>query len=109
MPDLEVYSRKLETMYEVSEGKINSVVQPMVLFSHTKKHEILELANAETDPPKNLQDNGTIRRSAPRHPSCTQPQKTPRLPQSSLHHAPASRPEMPLYKHAWKTSWMSTS
>ena len=32
----------------------------MVLFSHTNELKILELADAETDPPENHQDNGTM-------------------------------------------------
>ena len=45
-------------MHEVSEVEINAIVQPTVFFSPTYKLEILELTNAETDLPKNLQHNG---------------------------------------------------
>ena len=41
-------------MHEVSEGEIDTIVQPIVLFYHTNKFEIPELADAETEPPKNL-------------------------------------------------------
>ena len=57
-PDLEGHISKLETMYKVSEGEIDAIVRPTVIFYHTKQLGILELANAETDPYKNLQDNG---------------------------------------------------
>ena len=48
----------LEMIQEVSEGEINTIVQPMVFFSHTNELEIPELANADTDPTKNHQYNG---------------------------------------------------
>ena len=55
---LKGYNRKQETMHTVLEGDINDITQPTVIFSHTYELEIPELANAETDPPKNLQENG---------------------------------------------------
>ena len=45
-------------MHKVSEGKINVISQPTMLFSHTNELEIPELVDAETDPPENLQDDG---------------------------------------------------
>ena len=45
-------------MHEVSEGEIDAIVRPMVIFSHTDELEIPELAEAKSNPPKNLQDNG---------------------------------------------------
>ena len=43
---------------KVSEGDIDSTVQPMAIFSHIDKLGITELADTETDPTKNIQDNG---------------------------------------------------
>ena len=45
-------------MHEASEGVINAIVQPAVIFSHTNELKIPELADAETDPIKNLKENG---------------------------------------------------
>ena len=45
-------------MHEVSEGEIDAIERPTVLFSHTEELKMLELANANTDPPKSLQDYG---------------------------------------------------
>ena len=49
---------KLEAMHEVSEGELNVIAWPMVLFSNTDELKILELTDAETNPPENHQDNG---------------------------------------------------
>ena len=63
-PDLKGHTRKLEKMHKVSEGEINAIVRPTVLFSHIDEIKIPELADAdadadaETDPPENLQDIG---------------------------------------------------
>ena len=56
--ELAVHIRKLETMHKVSEGDINDIIQPTVLFSYTGELKIRELADAETNPSENLQDNG---------------------------------------------------
>ena len=61
-------------MNEVSEGDIDAIVRPMVLLYHTDKIEIPELAHANTNSAKILQDNGAI------PPVITQPF----LPQSPL-------------------------
>ena len=47
-------------MHEVLEGDIDTIVRPTLLFSHTNELKIPELANAKTNPPKKLQDNGAI-------------------------------------------------
>ena len=57
-PELTGNIRKLETMPEVSEGDTSAVVQPTALLSHTDELKIPELADIETDPIENLQDNG---------------------------------------------------
>ena len=57
-PGLKVHVRELETIHKVSEGEIDAIVRPTVLFSHNDKLKIPELVDAETDPPENLQDNG---------------------------------------------------
>ena len=59
-PDLAVHISELETVHEVSPGEIDAILRPTVLFSHTNKLKILDLADADTDPTKNLQDNGTM-------------------------------------------------
>ena len=46
-------------MYKVSEGEVGDIVWKTVILSHTNDLEILELADAETNPPKNLQCNGS--------------------------------------------------
>ena len=56
--DLAGHIRELEAMHEVSEGELDTNTRPMVVFSHTDELKIPELAAAETDPPKNYQDNG---------------------------------------------------
>ena len=56
-PDLAGHIRELEAMHEVLEGEIGTIIRPTVLFSHTNEIEITELADAETDPPKNHQNN----------------------------------------------------
>ena len=45
-------------MHKVSEGDLDSIARPTVIFSHTEDLEIPELADAKNDPPKNHQDNG---------------------------------------------------
>ena len=47
-------------MHEVSEGEINAIARPTVIISHTNEFEIMELVEAKTNPPKNLQDNGAM-------------------------------------------------
>ena len=58
MPDLVGHIRKLEIMYKVLLEEINAILRLTLLFNHTKKFEITELANAKTDPTKNHQYNG---------------------------------------------------
>ena len=58
-PDLAGHISELEAMNKVSEGEINAIARPKVIFSHTDEIEITELADANTNPPKNIQDNGT--------------------------------------------------
>ena len=74
MTDLEVQISELETMHEVSEGDIDTLVPLTVIFTHTNKLETMDLVNSKTDPTKNHQDND----STP--PLSTQPH----LPQSPL-------------------------
>ena len=45
-------------MYEISKLEINAIIQPTVLFSYADKLKVPELADTDTDLPKNLQDNG---------------------------------------------------
>ena len=45
-------------MHKVSDGEIDAITWPAVLFSHTDKLKILELTDAETNQPKNHQDRG---------------------------------------------------
>ena len=45
-------------MYKVSEREIDAIVRLTVLFYHTKQIGILELADTDTDPSENLQENG---------------------------------------------------
>ena len=59
-PDLVGNTRKLEVMYQVLEGYLDPISQPTVILSHTDKLKLLELADADTDPPKNHQDNGAM-------------------------------------------------
>ena len=58
MPDLAGHMIKMEAMHKVSEGEINAFARPMVIFSHIDKLKILELADAKTGLPENLQYNG---------------------------------------------------
>ena len=58
--DLAGHISKLEAMHEVSEGYFNAIARPTVLLSHANELKIPELADAETDPPENHQDNGDI-------------------------------------------------
>ena len=46
-------------MHKVSEGDIDAIIQTTVLFYHTDEIVIPELADTKTDPPQNLQGNGT--------------------------------------------------
>ena len=48
-------------MQKFLEGEIDAIFRPTVIFSYTNKLKITELANAETNPPQNLQDNGATR------------------------------------------------
>ena len=57
--DLAGHIRELEAMHKVLEGDIVAITWPTVIFSHTDELKITEIANTETDLPKNLQDNGT--------------------------------------------------
>ena len=59
MPDLMGHINELKAMHKVSEGDINKIYEPTVLFFHTNDTEILDLANADTNPPQNLQENGS--------------------------------------------------
>ena len=56
--DLAGHLINLETMYKVSEGDINTIVQPMVLFTHRNNLETTELTDDKTNSTKNHQDNG---------------------------------------------------
>ena len=56
--DLAGHIIELEAIHEVSEGELNGIARPTVLFYHTDDLEIPELADAETDPLENQQDNG---------------------------------------------------
>ena len=49
--DLEGHISELETMHEV---------RTTLIFSHTDELEFLELADADINPNKNLQDNGAM-------------------------------------------------
>ena len=55
--DLTGHVSKMEAIHEVLEGELDAITRPTVLFSHTNELEIPDLADAETDPPKNHQDN----------------------------------------------------
>ena len=59
-PDLKGHIIKMETMREVLEGKIDTSLRPTALFSYTNELKILEIADTETDPPENLQENGAM-------------------------------------------------
>ena len=56
--DLVVHISKLEAMHEVSEGELDAIARLTVILSHTDELKILELADAETNPPENHQYNG---------------------------------------------------
>ena len=60
MPDLAGHIRDLEAVHEVLEGELKAIARPTVLLSHTNELKIPEPAEAETDPPKNHQDNGAM-------------------------------------------------
>ena len=51
--DLEEHINELEEMHEVAEIKLVELAIPTVLFSRIYKLEILELDDAETNPPVN--------------------------------------------------------
>ena len=57
--DLEGHTGELETMHKFSEGELDAITRPTVLFSHTNELKILDLANADTNLPENHQDNGS--------------------------------------------------
>ena len=44
-------------MYEVTEGKLNAIEQPTVIFSCSDELKIPEIDDAKTNPPENHQDN----------------------------------------------------
>ena len=71
-PGLEGQTSKLEAMHKVSEGELDTIAQPTVILSHTDEPEILELADDNTDPPENHQDNGATppvnTQTSPPHP-----------------------------------------
>ena len=50
----------MEEMRKVSEGELDAIERPVVLFSHTNELEIPDLTEAKTNPLENNQDNGTI-------------------------------------------------
>ena len=50
--DLAGHIIELEAMHEVSEGELDTIALPTVLFSHTDELKISELADAKTDPPE---------------------------------------------------------
>ena len=52
-------SAKCKQRKKVSEGEIDAIVWPTVLFYQTNELEIMNLADTDNDPPQNLQDNGT--------------------------------------------------
>ena len=87
--DLARNIRKLEIMHKVWVREIIATVWPMVIFSHTNELEITELANAKTDPTKNIQDYGS-----------TTPIRTyPSLPHSTLEDNSVSPAEPPPCPH----------
>ena len=55
--DLAGHINEVEAMHKVSEGDIDAISRPTVIFSHTDELEIPKLADDETDPPENHQDN----------------------------------------------------
>ena len=65
-------------MHEVSEGEIDAIDRPAVLLSYTNELKILDLDNAETDPPENLQDNSAT------SPVNTQPSPLHSTPEDTL-------------------------
>ena len=48
----------MEEIHEVAEGEVVKLARPTVIFSCINKLELLDIDNAETDPPENHQDNG---------------------------------------------------
>ena len=77
-PGLEGHTSKLEAMHKVSEGELDTIAQPTVILSHTDEPEILELADDNTDPPENHQDNGAT------PPVNTQPSQPHSSPEDTL-------------------------
>ena len=57
-PDLAGHIRKMEEINEIAEGALDTIVRPTMFFYHTDELKITDLANAETDPLENYQDNG---------------------------------------------------
>ena len=47
-------------MHDVMEGELDAIEQPTVLFSRIDKIELPELANSDTNPLENYQDNGAM-------------------------------------------------
>ena len=58
IPDLVVHISEVEEMHKVAEGKLLEPARPTVLFSRIDELKLLELDDANTDPPENHQDNG---------------------------------------------------
>ena len=58
--DLAVHTSKLEEMHEVAEEELDAIAQPTVFFSQTDELGITELADSDTDPPENHQNNGAM-------------------------------------------------
>ena len=59
-PDPAGHIIELEAMQKVLEGELDSMAQPKVLLSHTDDLKIPNLANANTNPSENHQDNGAM-------------------------------------------------
>ena len=91
MPDLAGHIIKLEAMHKVLEVDINAITRPTVLFSYTGELKIMELANAENEPPENHQDNGVT------PPVNTQPYP-PQSPPEDTSVASAKPPPRPCIK-----------
>ena len=58
--DITGHITKLEMIHKISEGDINAIVRPTVLFSHTNELKTPDLVDADTNPDENLQDNGAL-------------------------------------------------
>ena len=94
-------------MNKVSEGEIDAIGRPEVLFSHTDELKIPELADAETNLTKTSKKMAPRRRSEPSHPCRTQHWKTPQSTRLSLCHESKFRADMPLSKRTRETFRMS--